>query len=70
MGCGFVKDRETKEPGPEILKEMQGKCFENGVILWKGERWNNVARVMPALVIAERLLDLGIDIFDEILHDP
>ncbi len=68
IGCEFVKDKETKEPGPEVLKEMQERCFEKGVILWKGGRWNNVARFMPSLVIAESLLDKGLDIFDNVLH--
>jgi diaminobutyrate-2-oxoglutarate transaminase len=56
-----------KEPAPELLKEAQEKCFQKGVILWKGGRWNNVARFMPALVITEGLLDQGIDIFKEVL---
>jgi len=68
VGCEIVKDRDTKEPGPEILKELQERCFEKGVILWKGGRWNNVVRFMPALVITESLLDQGIDIFEEALQ--
>ncbi len=68
VGCEFVKDKETKEPGPEVLKEMQEKCFGKGVILWKGGRWNNVARFMPSLVITESLLEQGLDIFEEVLR--
>jgi len=67
IGLEFVKDKETKEPAPEILKEAQERCFQKGVILWKGGRWNNVARFMPALVITEGLLAQGIDIFEEVL---
>jgi diaminobutyrate-2-oxoglutarate transaminase len=67
VGLEFVKDKEKKEPAPEILKEAQEKCFQKGVILWKGGRWNNVARFMPALVITEGLLEQGIDIFEEVL---
>lgn len=36
LGLEFVKDNETKEPAPEILKEAQERCFQKGVILWKG----------------------------------
>jgi diaminobutyrate-2-oxoglutarate transaminase len=67
IGLEFVRDKETKEPAPEILKEAQERCFQKGVILWKGGRWNNVARFMPALVITEGLLAQGIDIFDGVL---
>jgi diaminobutyrate-2-oxoglutarate transaminase len=68
VGVEFVKDKKTKEPGLEILKEAQEKCFQKGVILWKGGRWNNVARFMSALVITEGLLYQGIDIFEEVLR--
>jgi 4-aminobutyrate aminotransferase len=67
VAAEFVKDKKTKEPAPEILQEVVAKCFEQGLILWKGGRWNNVARVMPALVITESLLDQGLDIFGEAL---
>jgi len=67
VGLEFVKDKETKEPAPEILKEAQERCFQKGVILWKGGRWNNVARFMPALVVTQGLLAQGIDIFEEVL---
>jgi 4-aminobutyrate aminotransferase-like enzyme len=69
IGLEFVKDKDTKEPAPEILKEAQERCFQKGVILWKGGRWNNVARFMPALVITEGLLEQGIDIFEKVLHE-
>jgi 4-aminobutyrate aminotransferase-like enzyme len=69
IGLEFVKDKETKEPAPEILKEAQEKCFQEGVILWKGGRWNNVARFMPALVVTEGLLEQGINIFEGVLND-
>jgi len=68
IGLEFVKDKKTKEPAPEILKEAQERCFQKGVILWKGGRWNNVARFMPALVITEGLLEQGIDIFEEVIQ--
>jgi diaminobutyrate-2-oxoglutarate transaminase len=68
VGVEFVKDKGTKEPAPEILKEVQERCFQKGVILWKGGRWNNVARFMPALVITESLLEQGLEIFEQVLR--
>ena len=64
----FVKDKKTKEPGPDLLQEVVKRCYERGLILWKGGRWNNCARIMPALVISESLLNQGIDIFEEALR--
>jgi diaminobutyrate-2-oxoglutarate transaminase len=67
VGAEFVRDEKTKEPAPEILQRVQEACFNQGLILWKGGRWNNVARFMPALVITEELLYQGMDIFEEVL---
>ena len=65
IGAEFVKDKKTKEPAPELLKTLQERCFQKGLILWKGGRWNNVARFLPALVITEALLMKGLDIFEK-----
>jgi len=65
IGAEFVKDKKTKEPAPDILKTLQERCFQKGLILWKGGRWNNVARFLPALVITEALLMKGLDIFEK-----
>jgi len=65
IGAEFVKDKKTKEPAPDILKTLQERCFQKGLILWKGGRWNNVARFLPALVITEALLMEGLDIFEK-----
>ena len=66
VGCEFVKDKTTKEPAPDILAQVQKKCFEKGLMLWKGGAWNNFSRIMPALVISEKLLEKGMDIFEEV----
>ncbi len=65
IGAEFVQDKTTKEPAPEVLKQLQERCFQKGLILWKGGRWNNVARFLPALVITEDLLLRGIEIFEK-----
>jgi 4-aminobutyrate aminotransferase-like enzyme len=68
IGVEFVEDKKTKEPALKIIDEMQKKCFQMGLILWRGGRWNNLARFMPPLVIPERLLDRGMSIFEEALQ--
>jgi len=65
IGMEFVHDKKTKAPAPELLQKTVSKCFQEGVMLWKSGRWNNVGRMMPALVITEGLLDTAIDIFEE-----
>ena len=68
MGLEFVKDKETKEPAPDLLQQVVKECFDHGVMLWKSGRWNNVGRIMPALVITEEHLNMALDIFDEALN--
>jgi diaminobutyrate-2-oxoglutarate transaminase len=65
IGLEFVKDKQSKEPAPDILQKTVEKCFQKGVMLWKSGRWNNVGRMMPALVITDRLLNQALDIFEE-----
>ena len=58
----FVKKDGKKSPDPEYLSSLQKECFFMGLVLWKGGRAGNVARVMPALVITEELLNEGMTI--------
>jgi len=67
MGLEFVKDKQTKEPAPEILKEAVTRCFKRGVMLWKAGPVNSVGRIMPALTITQSHLNQAIDIFEEVL---
>jgi len=67
IGLEFVKDKQTKEPAPDILQKIIKQCFDRGVILWKSGRWNNVGRLMPALVITERHLNQALDIIEQVL---
>lgn len=67
IGVEFVKDKQTKEPAPDILQKIIKQCFDRGVMLWKSGRWNNVGRLMPALVITERHLNQALDIIEQVL---
>jgi diaminobutyrate-2-oxoglutarate transaminase len=65
IGLEFVKDKQSKEPAPEILQDLVTRCFGQGLMIWKSGRWNNVGRLMPALVVSDELLNRGLDIFTE-----
>jgi len=68
VGLELVKDDGA--PDPVLLSELQKACFSDGLILWKGGRAANVARVMPALVITEHLLQRGLSILGNRLPRP
>ncbi len=69
IGIEFVEDKVSKIPNPDILQKAVSKCFEKGLMLWKAGRYNNIGRLMPALVITEKLLNQGIDIFEKALME-
>ncbi len=68
VGIELVKNDDGHSPDADLLSRLQKECFPKGLIVWKGGRSGNVARVMPALVITEELLDTGLTIFEEGLN--
>ena len=65
IGMEFVKNDKARSPDADLLAKLQKECFPKGLVVWKGGRAGNVARIMPALVITEELLDSGLKIFEE-----
>jgi diaminobutyrate-2-oxoglutarate transaminase len=65
VGVEFVKKDARQSPDAGLLARLQKECFPKGLIVWKGGRAANVARIMPALVISDELLDAGMAIFEE-----
>jgi diaminobutyrate-2-oxoglutarate transaminase len=65
IGVELVKDRDTKEPWPEMAAQVRGECFRRGVIIEVGGHFGNVARFLPPLVITRELLLRGVEIFVE-----
>jgi diaminobutyrate-2-oxoglutarate transaminase len=65
IGIELVKDRDTKEPWPEMAGQIRTECFRKGVIIEVGGHFGNVARFLPPLVITRKLLLTGVEIFVE-----
>jgi diaminobutyrate-2-oxoglutarate transaminase len=65
VGVELVKNDASHSPDADMLSRLQKECFAKGLIVWKGGRSGNVARIMPALVITEELLDAGLTIFED-----
>ncbi len=66
-GIEFVKDKNSKEPAPELTKEIVLKCVESGLMVGKVGLYGNVLRVAPPLVIEKELIDKSVEIFDSVL---
>ncbi len=65
IGIELVRDRDTKEPWPQMAAQVRTECFRKGVIIEVGGHFGNVARFLPPLVITRELLLTGIEIFVE-----
>jgi diaminobutyrate-2-oxoglutarate transaminase len=69
IGVELVRDRETREPWPELAAAVRRACCEKGLIIEVGGHFGNVARFLPPLVISRGLLVRGIEIFAEALRE-
>ncbi len=64
IGIEFVKDRETKEPAPELTKKIILECANNGLLVEGAGTYNNVIRFLAPLVISNEQLEAGLNIIE------
>jgi len=67
IGVEIVKDKKSKEPGPEECAALRRSCADKGLIVGTGGWYRNVIRVQPPLVIKEEHVDEGLKAFEEAL---
>jgi len=67
VGVEFVKDRGTREPAPEIVRELVDRAFTKGLLLLGCGK--SSLRLAPPLVIDEYDVDTALRIIDECLHE-
>ena len=65
IGIEFVKNKETKEPAPELTAEVIQACAERGLLVEGAGTYNNVIRFLAPLVITDEQLEAGLDIFEK-----
>lgn len=64
IGIEFVKNKETKEPAPELTKKIILECANNGLLVEGAGTYNNVIRFLAPLVISNNQLNAGLDIIE------
>ena len=67
IGVELVKDKETKEPAPDIRDNIAQLAFRKGLLLLGCGP--NTIRFMPALNISQDIADEGLTIFEEVLTE-
>jgi len=69
VAAEFVEEKLTKKPAVELVKKIQAKCLERGVLVWKAGHWPNVIRFLPPLVITREHIDKGLDVFSDAVRE-
>jgi len=69
LAVEMVKDKKTKEPASDYAKMIRKYAHQRGVMIEVGGHHNNVARLLPPLVITEELLMRGIEIIRGVIKD-
>ncbi len=67
VGIEFVKDRETREPAPDVPRDLVGRAFQKGLLLLGCGK--SSLRLAPPLVVDEYDVDTALRIIDECLHE-
>jgi len=67
MGVELVKDKQTKEPAPELTRQLIDAAAQNGLLIGSVGIFGNVIRVAPPLVISEDEAVESLDLFERSL---
>jgi 4-aminobutyrate aminotransferase len=67
LGVEFVKDRRTREPAPELLRDLVMGAFQRGLLLLGAGR--STLRLAPPLVVDEGDVDTALAIIDGLLGE-
>ena len=69
IGIEFVKDKTTKTPHAELMKQVMARCLERGLIVISCGIYDNVIRLIPPIIIDESTLMTGLSILTEVIHE-
>lgn len=65
LGVELVKDRASKEPAPDLAKAVRAACHRHGLLIEVGGHYDNVARLLPPLVLTQELAMKGVEILED-----
>jgi 4-aminobutyrate aminotransferase-like enzyme len=69
VGIELVRDRETREPNPELARGLADTAAERGVLLSTDGPFHNVMKIKPPLVFSAADADRLVDSVDSILGE-
>lgn len=69
LALELVKDRETKEPAPELTQSIVDWCWRHGLVILKTGTYGNCIRFLMPLVITDEELNEGLSILEAALEE-
>ena len=69
IGLELVKDKETKEPAPELTRKVILTCAQKGLLIENAGTWGNVIRFLAPLVITDEQLEAGLEILESAIRE-
>ena len=67
LAIEFVRDRDSKEPNPELASAVVEAAAERGVLLLKSGIYSNCIRVLCPLVLTDAELDEALEVWEDAL---
>lgn len=64
----FVKNRDTREPDPELTLEVIKEAVSNGLILIRAGLFSNCIRLLPPIVITDEQLTEGLRVLENAIE--
>lgn len=61
----FVKDKETKEPYPELALQIIKDAVAHGIILIRAGLYSNCIRLLPPVVMTDEQLQEGLQVLED-----
>jgi 4-aminobutyrate aminotransferase / (S)-3-amino-2-methylpropionate transaminase / 5-aminovalerate transaminase len=68
LAIELVRDRETKEPAPELASAVTEAAAERGLLLLKSGIYSNCIRVLAPLVLSDAEVDEALGVWEDALH--
>lgn len=66
LGIEYVKNKETKEPFPEMVQQLREKLYQEGLLVEVGGHYSNVLRFLPPLITTKTMAQKGMEIFETV----